>query len=199
MRSLPRAFYDRPTLEVAADLIGKILVHVTPAGRASGRIVEVEAYFGESDPACHAASGLTDRNVPLYGRPGCAYVYLNYGVHYLLNAVTECEGVPGAVLIRALEPLSGLELMHRRRTLRSPIRQHMLCRGPGNVSRSLGISIAQNRVDLCGTRLWVSAERAGGRNQDDTDRIVWSPRIGIRRGTDRKWRAYVVGSPFVSS
>src|SRR5436190_22722027 len=113
---LPRRFYNRPTLDVATDLIGKVLVHETRAGLASGVIVEVEAYIGESDPACHAAPGPTSRNAPLYGPPGIAYVYLNYGIHYLVNAVTESEGAPAAVLMRALEPLDGEALMRERRT-----------------------------------------------------------------------------------
>ena len=93
---LPRTFYARPTLDVARDLIGKVLVHDTAAGSAAGMIVEAEAYIGETDPACHAAPGPTLRNAPLYGRPGIAYVYLNYGIHYLVNAVTEPEGSPAA-------------------------------------------------------------------------------------------------------
>src|SRR5690349_23508355 len=112
---LPRKFYNRPTLDVARDLIGKVLVHDRRGVRTSGIIVEVEAYIGESDPACHAAPGPTARNAPLYGPPGIAYVYLNYGIHYLVNAVTEPEGWPAAVLIRALEPLDGESLMRRRR------------------------------------------------------------------------------------
>src|SRR3954447_10154995 len=107
MSTLPRAFYARPTLDVARDLIGKVLVHDSPGGTTSGAIVEVEAYIGESDPACHAAPGPTLRNAPLYGPPGFAYVYLNYGIHNLVNAVTEAEGSPAAVLIRALRPLDG--------------------------------------------------------------------------------------------
>ena len=114
-RVLPRAFYDRDTLTVTADLIGKVLVHRTRQGVAAGMIVETEAYIGESDPACHAAPGPTRRNEPLYGPPGVAYVYLNYGMHYLVNAVTESRGHPAAVLIRALEPLEGVDLMGRRR------------------------------------------------------------------------------------
>jgi len=104
---LPRAFYARPTLVVAPDLLGKVLVHRTSSGVTSGIIVEVEAYVGESDPACHAAPGPTKRNAPMYGPPGHAYVYLNYGVHPLVNVVTEPEASPAAILIRALEPLDG--------------------------------------------------------------------------------------------
>src|SRR3954449_12545976 len=115
MAVLSRDFYARPTLEVTRDLIGAVFVHESPAGLTSGVIVETEAYIGESDPACHAAPGPTTRNAPLYGPPGIAYVYLNYGIHYLVNAVTEPEGWPAAVLIRALEPFEGEALMRRRR------------------------------------------------------------------------------------
>src|SRR5262245_15840673 len=112
---LPREFYERPTLDVARDLIGKVLVHDAADGRAAGIIVEAEAYIGEEDPACHAAPGRTPRNAPLYGPPGIAYVYLNYGMHYLVNAVTQRDGEPAAVLLRALEPLDGLGVMRTRR------------------------------------------------------------------------------------
>lgn len=192
MTPLPRTFYARPTLQVAGDLLGRVLVHVTPDGSASGRIVEVEAYVGESDPACHAAAGFTARTAPLYGRPGRAYVYLNYGMHYLVNVVTECEGTPGAVLIRALEPLTGLPLMHRRRARRTPLRDDALCRGPGNVSRALGVSLAQNRADLVRSQLSITGDGIGGE-------MVWSPRIGIRVGTDRNWRCYLADNRCVSS
>jgi DNA-3-methyladenine glycosylase len=198
MRSkLPRDFYVRPTLEVARDLIGKVLVHVTPSGTAAGAIVEAEAYIGESDPACHAAPGPTTRNAPLYGPPGYAYVYLNYGMHCLVNAVTEPEGSPAAVLIRALAPIDGVDLMRRRRargTGRKPaaIPEAALCRGPGNLTRALGISLRDNRLDLCGDRLYIE-DRAlavpGG---------VWSPRIGISVGTARHWRCFVAGHDAVS-
>ena len=112
---LPRSFYDRPTLDVARDLLGKVLVHNRRGVGTSGIIVEVEAYIGESDPACHAAPGPTARNAPLYGVPGHAYVYLNYGIHCLVNVVTESHGSPAAVLIRALDPLDGIAVMRRRR------------------------------------------------------------------------------------
>src|SRR5580765_3342626 len=140
---LPPSFYDRPTLDVAADLIGKVLVHTFRGKRTSGVIVEAEAYIGEPDPACHAAPGPTKRNAPLYGPPGRAYVYLNYGMHYLVNAVTEAEGSPAAVLIRALEPIDGLALMSRRRG-----GTRGLCRGPGNLTVAMGIDLRQNRADL---------------------------------------------------
>ena len=182
-----------PTLAVAHDLIGKVLVHVSAGRPTSGRIVEVEAYVGESDPACHAATGFTRRNAPLYGVPGRSYVYLNYGVHYLFNAVTESEGAPAAVLIRALEPLVGVDLMHRRRASGArPVPTPHLCRGPGNLTRALGISLAQNRVDLTGERLFIVDP------QRRTAEVQWSRRIGIRVGADRPWRCYATDSPCVS-
>jgi len=194
---LRRGFYARPTLEVAADLIGKVLVHDVPAGRAAGRIVEVEAYIGEDDPACHAAPGPTTRNAPLYGRPGIAYVYLNYGIHYLTNIVTESDGFPAAVLLRALEPLEGIPLMRRRRargTSNAPsaIDVTGLCRGPGNLSKALGITLRQNGLDV--TRSAISVEDWGL----PAGERVWSPRIGIRVGTDRVWRCHEAGSAAVS-
>jgi DNA-3-methyladenine glycosylase len=198
---LPRAFYARPTLTVARELIGLTLVHTTAAGRVAGVIVEVEAYVGENDPACHAASGLTTRNAPLYGRPGRAYVYLNYGIHHLVNAVTEPEGVPAAVLLRAVEPREGLELMRRRRRATRPtsvtkyLNAPELCRGPGNLSCAFGISLTQNRSDLCGGPL--SIEDRG--DLVSSGRVVWSNRIGIRVGTDRRWRCYLGGCASVSA
>lgn len=195
---LPRDFYARPTLDVARDLLGKLLVHRTPEGLAAGRIVEVEAYIGEDDPACHAAPGPTARNAPLYGPPGIAYVYLNYGLHHLVNAVTEEQGSPAAVLIRALEPVHGLPLMRERRS-RARWRRgkplppdHELCRGPGNLTLALGITLALNRKPL--TRRPLTIEDAGVRVRD----VEWSPRIGIRVGTEHQWRCSVVNSPAVS-
>ena len=194
-RRLRRAFYDRPTLTVARELLGKVLVHRTPDGIAAGIIVETEAYIGEDDPACHAAPGPTLRNRPLYGPPGFSYGYLNYGIHYLTNVVTERAGAPAAVLLRALEPMDGVALMQRRRAgtngLR-PIPAEDLCRGPGNLSRALGITLADNHLDLEGSRLYL--EDRGHPTRD----IAWSPRIGIRVGTEHHWRCYVVGSRAVS-
>lgn len=194
---LSRSFYARPTLDVAKDLIGKALVHETRAGLASGVIVEVEAYIGESDPACHAAPGRTARNAPLYGPPGFAYVYLNYGIHYLVNAVTEPKGSPAAVLIRALEPKDGIPLMRRRRAVGtrsrpSEVALHDLCRGPGNLTRALGISLRQNCFDLTGSALRIEDQREPVRH------VTWSRRIGIAVGVEQEWRVTAVGSPALS-
>ena len=190
---LPRRFYDRDTLRVAADLIGKVLVHRSASGVTAGAIVETEAYIGESDPACHAAPGPTKRNAPLYGPPGVAYVYLNYGMHYLVNAVTEGEGSPAAVLIRALEPLEGVEAMRKRRGgPGATLDVSSLCRGPGNLTKALGISLVQNRLPL--TEPPLSIEDWGV----TTGELTWGPRIGIRVGTDRPWRCWVAGHECVS-
>jgi DNA-3-methyladenine glycosylase len=199
-RPLGRALYERPTLEVAAALLGKVLVHQRGRVRTSGIIVEVEAYIGESDPACHAAPGPTRRNEPLYGRAGHAYVYLNYGVHFLFNVVTEREGFPAAVLVRALDPLEGVETMRRRRTRTTKGRRglsiglplHGLCRGPGNLTMAMGITLAENRADLVGGRLYIEDRGL------TAGRVTWSPRIGITVGTGRLWRASVAGHPAVS-
>ena len=190
---LPRAFYARPTLDVAADLIGKVLVHETARGTAAGVIVETEAYIGESDPACHAAPGPTLRNAPLYGAPGFAYVYLNYGIHYLMNAVTEADGYPGAVLLRALQPLEGVELMEKRRAPDGRgIDEHDLCRGPGNLTKALGISIKDNRLDLTTSKLTIEDRGIS------VGRIATGPRIGIRVAVERPWRYWVEGHRSVS-
>jgi DNA-3-methyladenine glycosylase len=198
---LPRPFYSRPTLDVARDLLGKVLVHNRRGVITSGIIVEVEAYIGESDPACHAAPGPTRRNRPLYGPPGFSYVYLNYGIHRLVNFVTEQEGCPAAVLIRALEPLDGVTTMQRRR--RAPMKGRMrpglsgfeaaeLCRGPGNLTMAMAITQDENELDLLGDRLFVDDRGL------PAGPIEWSPRIGIRVGTERPWRAFVKDHPSVS-
>ena len=200
MSTLTRAFYDRPTLDVASELLGKVLVHRRQSAVTSGLIVEVEAYIGEDDPACHAAPGPTRRNEPLYGPPGFSYVYLNYGIHCLVNVVTEAEGAPAAVLIRALEPLDGLPTMRRRRTRTAKGRRPTdgtvstadLCRGPGNLTMAMGITLADNRQDLTGDRLFIEDRRVR------IGKISWGPRIGIRVGTERPWRAWLSGHGSVS-
>jgi DNA-3-methyladenine glycosylase len=197
-----RDFYDRPTLEVARDLLGLVLVHDRRSVRTSGVIVEVEAYVGESDPACHAAPGPTARNAPLYGIPGHAYVYLNYGIHCLMNVVTESHGSPAAVLVRALDPLEGVDVMRRRRARATKGRSRVpgapalprdeICRGPGNLTMAMGITLAENRLDLLGDRLYI--EQRG----IPVGEIAWGPRIGIRVGTESPWRGWLRGHPAVS-
>ena len=174
------SWHHLPTLDVLRAILGKVLVHERRGRRVSGVIVEAEAYIGESDPACHAAPGPTRRNAPLYGPPGRAYVYLNYGLHYLVNAVTEAEGSPAAILIRALVPLEGLDLMRRRR---HGAPDERLCNGPGNLTEALGIDLRHNHGDLATgpVRIEDHGFRVTG--------VAYSPRIGIRVGTDRLWRA----------
>ena len=194
---LPRSFYDRPTLTVARELLGKVLVHRSRGGvvasSVAGMIVEAEAYIGEEDPACHAATGPTRRNAPLYGTPGRAYVYLIYGTHYLVNAVTEGEGHPAAVLIRALQPVDGMTLMKQRRAPgRGAVADTDLCRGPGNLTRALGITLTDNLVDLACGRLTIEDRGLA------VGHVSWGPRIGIRVGTDRLWRCWLTGHRAVS-
>jgi DNA-3-methyladenine glycosylase len=191
---LPRSFFERRTLTVAKELLGKVLVHRTPGGVAAGMIVETEAYIGEDDPACHAAPGPTRRNAPLYGLPGLAYVYLNYGIHYLVNAVTEAEGRPAAVLIRALAPVEGTRLMRKRRAPGGGgIADHDLCRGPGNLTRALGITLTENLLDLTASRLRIEDRGI------TPSAVAWGARIGITVGTERPWRCWIAGHPSVSS
>lgn len=192
---LPRAFYARDTLSVSEALLGCRLVHETEEGVAAGRIVEVEAYHGEEDPACHAAAGLTPRTRPMYGPPGVAYVYRIYGMYHCLNAVTREEGEPSAVLIRALEPEEGLDLMRIRRGVRrrssEPPSDRALCDGPGKLCDALAISLEQNGADLTGGSLRVEPGPPPAS-------VVWTPRVGINVGTDRWWRALAADSPCVS-
>jgi DNA-3-methyladenine glycosylase len=193
--ALPRSFYDRDTLAVARNLLGCMLVHDAPDGTAAGRIVEVEAYHGEEDPACHAAAGRTLRTAPLYGHPGFSYVYLIYGMYHCFNVVTRREGHPSAVLVRALEPVEGLDLMRARRAVRrrgaGPPADHDLANGPGKLCDALGITLEHNRADLVVSSLRIEAGTA-------PEAVVWTPRVGITVGTDRFWRCFVKESAHVS-
>jgi len=189
--TLPKSFYDRPTEQVARDLLGAVLEHRTPEGVASGRIVETEAYIGEHDLACHAAAGKTIRTAPLYGPPGIAYVYFIYGMYWCFNAVTRREGEPSAVLVRALEPVSGIELMRARRPrARNDIE---LTNGPGKLCLALGIGQNENLADLRRSSLVI---RAAARVADDD--VVITPRIGITKCADWPLRYLVRGNPWVS-
>jgi DNA-3-methyladenine glycosylase len=185
--TLPRGFYERDSREVAVDLIGRTLTHDSPEGRASGVIVETEAYRPD-DPACHAYRGPTMRNRNLFGPPGTAYVYLSYGVHALLNLVCEEEGVGSAVLVRALRPLEGIELMQRRRG-----RSNHLADGPGRLTQALGVPLEYDGASLLdGGPLTVSRE------VPETGEVVATTRIGISRGAELPWRYLLEGDPDVS-
>ena len=175
--------YGRDVVAVAQALIGRVV----RVGEASGLIVETEAYH-ETEPACHAWAGLTPRTRTLFGPPGRAYVYLSYGVHTMLNAVSEREGVGAAVLIRALEPLEGVELMCERRGRE---RLEELCSGPGKLTQALGIALADDGGDLRTGRITISARRRALP-------IAASRRIGITRAVELPWRFSVPGSRYVS-
>jgi len=188
---LPRGFYDRPTELVARELLGAVLECRTRDGLAAGRIVETEAYIGEHDLACHAAAGRTARTEPLYGPPGIAYVYFIYGMYWCFNAVTRAEHMPSAVLIRALEPIAGFDLMRRRRpTARRP---PDLTNGPGKLCAALGIAGVHNRHALQEAPLIIRQ----GAAVNDRD-VTVSPRIGISQCADWALRWFITGSAFVS-
>ncbi len=192
---LPQEWYAGAVLEVARRLLGKVVAHRTPEGLTAGVIVEVEAYGGADDPASHAYAGQTARNGVMFGPPGHAYVYFTYGMHCCLNVVTGAQSSASAVLLRALEPLAGIELMRARRGAR--IRDRDLCRGPGRLCQALGVSLAQNGADLRSSDLWI-AEAPERAEQETGVGIATSPRIGIARAADRPWRLYLSGSPYVS-
>jgi DNA-3-methyladenine glycosylase len=184
--TLDVAFYDRPVLEVARDLVGCVVRH----GGAAGVIVETEAYH-HSEPACHAYVGLTPRTATLFGPPGVAYVYRSYGIHALLNAVCEPEGEGAAVLIRALEPLDGVETMRARRGLH---RVQDLCSGPGKLTQALGITLEHNGTDLAAGPVAIEAPPPGW---EDVDPVV-GRRVGITKAVELPWRFSVPGSRSVS-
>lgn len=190
-RPLPRSFYDRDTEVVARELLGAVLWCASPDGVAAGRIVETEAYVGEHDGACHAAAGLTQRTRWLYGPPGIAYVYFIYGVHWCVNAVTRREGLPSAVLVRALEPVDGMALMRARRGDR--VSERDLTNGPGKLCAALAITGAANGARL--DRPPLSIRR--GVDVPDSD-VGNSPRIGITRAADWPLRWYIKDNPYVS-
>jgi DNA-3-methyladenine glycosylase len=191
MRALPADFYARPVLEVAPDLIGCSVEHQGTAGV----IVETEAYH-ESEPASHAFAGLTPRTTTLFGEPGRAYVYRSYGIHALLNAVCEPEGVGSGVLIRALLPIDGIEEMRVRRGLMAgrPLRDQELCSGPGKLTQAMGITLADNASSLSsGTVRILPREGEWLRPA-----VVQSVRVGITRAVELPWRFSAKGSRYVS-
>lgn len=188
---IPRTFYDRDTEEVARALLGAVLVHDSAAGTAAGRIVETEAYLGEHDPACHAAAGRTRRTAPLYGPPGHAYVYFIYGVHWCANAVTRADGLPSAVLVRALQPVAGLPLMWARRP--AARRATDLTNGPGKLCAALAITGALDGAPLDSGPLRIHAGTPVASSDVDV-----TPRIGIRHAAHWPLRWLVRDNPYVS-
>lgn len=194
-RKLPRAFYLRPTLSVARDLLGKILVRRCEGRRLSGRIVEVEAYLGEKDPASHAYRGRTPRNDVMFWDGGHLYVYFTYGMHFCCNVVTEAEGKARAVLIRAIEPVEGIGTMAANRglNLRSADDLRNLTSGPAKVCQAMGIGRAENGTDLTGTQIYFLPGELPARSK-----IATSTRIGIKAGIEMPCRFSVAGNPFVS-
>jgi DNA-3-methyladenine glycosylase len=183
---MKRAFYARPVVDVARDLIGCVVSH----GGSSGVIVETEAYH-ESEPACHAYVGLTTRTRVIFGPPGVAYLYRSYGIHACLNAVCEPEGVGAAILFRALEPADGIDLMRERRGVE---RLENLCSGPGKLTEALGIGLELNGTDLIAGPIVIAGRPRVWRDVD----VVASRRIGITKAVELRWRFSAVGSRFLS-
>jgi len=187
--ALPLSFYARPAARVARDLLGRVLISTVGRTRCGGRIVETEAYEGLEDPASHAWSrtGRTERNDPLFGAPGIAYIHLNYGIHWCLNAVTDAQGVPGGVLIRAIEPVWGLETMVERRG------REDVTSGPGKLTQALAIGPDLQRHPLVGPPVWIG--RGSPMTETDVERTT---RVGISRAADRPLRFYDRSSRWVS-
>jgi len=201
LQPVPRRFYDRDPKLVAPQLLGKILVRREGRKLLAGRIVEVEAYLGQSDPASHAFRGPTDRNRVMFGPPGFAYVYFTYGMHYCVNVTCLKEGAAGAVLIRALEPLAGLEEMALNRDLNLALETEYvrvlraLTSGPARLCEALAITRTRDDgKDLASgdSDLWIASDRAR------VGEIAASPRVGITQAADWPLRFYIVGNPFVS-
>jgi DNA-3-methyladenine glycosylase len=197
IRPLRRAFYSRDPRRVARALLGKVVVRESARGRITGRIVEVEAYLGENDPAAHSAAGQTARNAVLFGPPGYAYVYFIYGTHYCLNVSCEPAGIAGGVLFRALEPLAGVEQMVRARgvKVKGPKDAIKLTSGPGNLAQAFGITrVRDNGEDLTSraSGLWIGDDGYRARG------IRATRRIGITKAADKPLRYVLGGNPFVS-
>jgi len=194
LEPLEADWYARSTLDVAHELLGKILFVKTKQGLTAGRIVETEAYRSD-DPASHSSRGKTPRASIMFGDPGIAYVYFIYGMYEMLNFVTEPHGDAGAVLIRGVEPVLGEELMRKRRkTARTA---HDLTGGPGKLCRAMGIEMKHNGASLLGPEIWVAAPDQSASDLK-AEKVRVSPRIGISEGQDRLWRFYLAENKFVS-
>ncbi len=191
IKSLKKSFYERNTQVVAFELIGKILILKQNGSVLSGKIVETEAYFGAQDPASHAYRGTTSRNQVMFGPAGFSYVYFTYGNHHCLNFVTEREDIAGAVLIRAVEPISGVETMKKNRGFA----QHkQLTNGPGKLTQAFGITREHSGFDLTRGNSFCIAEG----KEEELLHVQVSTRIGISRAKHMPYRFYVLGNPFIS-
>lgn len=187
--SLPRNFYERDAAQVARELLGKVLIHRSPEGMTSGRIVETEAYFGRGDPASRASRKRTKLNELMWWRGGLAFIYMVHA-RWMFNVTAEREGVPGAVLIRALEPLKGIELMKRRRGVDD---ERNLTSGPGRLTKAMGITYEHHKLDLTRSRLLTIVE-----GSPEKFEIRRSHRIGVSADLKQKFRFYIQGNPHVS-
>lgn len=191
-KPLDRRFYARDTVQVAKDLLGTLLVHTTSAGLRTGIIVETEAYCGLDDPASHACRNRAKRNIPMFGPVGHAYVYFIYGNHHCFNVVAKnAHQEAGGVLIRAVEPIDGLHEMLRSR---DPADHHNVSNGPGKLTQAFGITRKHNNIDLIDSETLFIARH----KQVVPESIKCSSRIGIRAATDKQWRFYIAGNPWVS-
>lgn len=195
---VPRAFYLRSTIKVARDILGKYLVRRIGSKNVVGRIVEVEAYLGKNDPASHSYRGRTKRNDVMFWSGGHLYVYFTYGMHFCANVVTREKGVGEAVLIRAVEPVEGVDVMAKKRGISSPhsaFHTLQLTNGPAKLCEAFGITRKHNGIDLCGDEIFIAAS-AGPQS---AFRIRRSSRVGIRNGKEKKWRLYLNGNRWVSN
>jgi len=192
-KKLSRSFYSRSTLQVASDLLGKVLVRSFDGRRLAGTIVETEAYVGPHDLACHASKGHTPRTSIMFGPAGYAYVYMIYGFYFCLNVVTERKGYPAAVLIRGVEPLENLDFMRQLRN--NPERDTNIASGPGKLCMAMSIDKRLNGEDLLGQALWIEDRKL------DPGPILTSPRVGVDYAgeyKDKPWRFYFANNPHVS-
>ena len=187
-----RRFYTRDTLKVAKAILGKVLVRRTPLEVFTGKIVETEAYRGTDDPASHSFRGKTSRNEVMFGKPGITYVYFTYGNHHCLNIVTEKTDIPAAVLIRAIEPLKGLESMKRNRSVEKIID---VASGPGKLTKAFQITRKDNNIDVTDSSSNISIHTP---IEEKSFQIIQTTRIGIRLAQELPWRFYIKGNPHVS-
>ncbi len=184
MKKLPRKFYNRSTIIVAQDLLGKILVRHYRGKLIKGRIIETEAYIGKDDPACHACQGMTERNKPMFEKAGYAYIYFTYGMHHCFNIVTEKEGFPAAVLIRAVLPLTEIDFIKKQRG--KNVSNKDLTNGPAKLCQAFVLDRKLNNESLLGDKLCIENDGFQVKKRS----IKKSPRVGIKEGLDKNWRFY---------